>query len=375
MAWQGSFPVTPKLKVLELFAGIGGFALGLHNTGGFKTVAFCEINQKRWLVLNKNFPGVPIAGDIFKLSYNRQTQELLYDGTVIYTGPINVVVGGFPCQPFSVAGSRNGTDDDRHLWPEMLRLIEEIRPAWVIGENVAGITTMVECVLSSKVESRSHHRTPEYDFYEAVHTRQEKMLLNCICEDLEKIGCEVQPFVVPACAVDAKHRRDRIWIVAHTAGERCTETRQPGGRPAQRSAGTSAAHFNVADSGSDRSIGRRKRNGGNEGHQQSNTTIRGNHTVTAKRCRETLAHTDSIDAQRQQRGHSNEKKRQGPQQRPPRPQDASIGRIWPVEPGVGRVAHGIPGRVDRLEGLGNAVVPQVVEEFGYAILEAERQAA
>lgn len=356
-----SSAVSTKLKVLDLFSGIGGFALGLHNTGGFQTVAFCEINQKRWPVLEKNFPGVPIAGDIFKLSYNRKTQELIYDGVVIYTGPINVLVGGFPCQPFSVAGSRNGTDDDRHLWPEMLRLIEEIRPAWVIGENVAGITTMAERILSSKVESRTHNRTPEYDFYEAVHTRQEAMLLDSICEDLEKIGADVQPFVVPACAVDAKHRRDRIWIVAHTESERCTETRKLGSGPKERTAGASSAPGYVANAKSKSPRRLRSR----EQAAQSGPSFSG----------EAMAHADSIDAQGKQPGRTNQKKRARSQQRQTGPQNAGRRRVWPAEPGVGRVAHGIPNRVDRLEGLGNAVVSQVVEEFGYAILEAERQAA
>lgn len=158
------------MKVLDLFSGIGGFSLGLDRAG-FETVAFCEIEPYCQKILKKHWPGVPIFDDVRKL-----TNET-------FTESVDVVCGGFPCQPFSLAGKQRGEDDDRHLWPEMLRIIKEFKPTWVIGENVAGFINMA---------------------------------LDDVSSDLENEGYEVQSFVIPACAVNGIHRRDRIWIVANT---------------------------------------------------------------------------------------------------------------------------------------------------------------
>ena len=162
------------MKVLDLFSGIGGFSLGLERAG-FETVAFCEIEDYPRKVLAKHWPDIPIHRDIREL-----------DGEQ-YRGTVDVVCGGFPCQPFSAAGKRRGSDDDRHLWPEMFRVIREIQPAWVIGENVTGLEGM------------------ELD--------------NC-ASDLEGVGFAVQVFDIPACGVGAIHRRHRLWIVAHAMRRR-----------------------------------------------------------------------------------------------------------------------------------------------------------
>jgi DNA-cytosine methyltransferase len=154
---------------VDLFSGIGGFSLGLERAG-FKTVVFCEQDKFCHKVLNKNFPGVPIEPDI-----------KTFDGTK-YAGAF-ILTGGFPCQPFSCAGKRKGAEDDRALWPEMFRVIQEVRPRWIIGENVAGFIGMG--------------------------------LDSCI-SDLEREGYAVQAFIIPACAVNAPHRRDRVWIVGHS---------------------------------------------------------------------------------------------------------------------------------------------------------------
>ena len=161
-------------KVLDLFSGIGGFSLGLEWTGGFETVAFCEIEKYPQEILKKHWPGVPIYEDITELTADR----LVRDGI----GRVDVITGGYPCQPFSVAGKQRGEKDDRHLWPQMFRLIKEVRPTWIICENVTG------------------------------HI---KLGLDQVLSDLEGEGYACRTFVLPACSVDAPHRRDRVWIVAH----------------------------------------------------------------------------------------------------------------------------------------------------------------
>ena len=231
---------------LDLFSGIGGFALAAQTVWGneYECTGFCEIDPFCQNVLRKNFPGVKIYGDIRGLTAGRlaadaeggqsgepteqegwkntcrgsgevaedaiglgrlcgelgkngpeiwgQRQPGARDGDGVHLQPkycIDLLTGGFPCQPFSTAGKRRGTADDRYLWPEMLRVIREVHPRWVIGENVGGIVTWSDGLV-----------------FEQVHL------------DLEAAGYEVQAFVVPACAVGAPHRRDRVWIVAHAKG-------------------------------------------------------------------------------------------------------------------------------------------------------------
>jgi DNA (cytosine-5)-methyltransferase 1 len=162
-----------KLKVLDLFSGIGGFSLGLHSTDIFDTVKFVEFDKFCQKVLQKNFPGIPIEGDI----RNVKGQEFEAD----------VITGGFPCQPFSVAGKQKGTNDNRYLWPEMFRLIKEIKPEFVIGENVQGLINL-----------------------------QDGMVLRQVQDQLEGEGFEVQCFLIPASGIGAWHQRNRVWIVAHS---------------------------------------------------------------------------------------------------------------------------------------------------------------
>jgi len=162
-----------KLKVLDLFSGIGGFSLGLHSTGIFDTVKFIEFDKFCQKVLQKNFPDVPIEGDIRDV----KGEEFEAD----------VITGGFPCQPFSVAGKQKGTDDNRYLWPEMFRLIKKIKPEFVIGENVQGLINL-----------------------------QDGLVLRQVQDQLEGEGFEVQCFLIPASGIGAWHQRNRVWIIGHS---------------------------------------------------------------------------------------------------------------------------------------------------------------
>lgn len=245
---------------LSLFSGIGGLDLAAE-WAGFQTVGQCEQAEYPTRVLEKHWPGVPRWRDIREL-----TKESFYERTGLRT--VGIVSGGFPCQPFSCAGKRRGQDDDRYLWPEMLRVIQELRPAWVVGENVAGFVGMG---------------------------------LDQALSDLEACGYQARAFVFPACAVGAPHRRDRCAIVAHADGKR---------RPGLVASAVS---------------GKAGRDAGARYARPFCHALRGG-----------------------RRGDLRGRERAQP----------ADGYRWPAEPDVGRVAHGVPHRVDRLRCLGNAVVPQ-----------------
>ena len=167
-----------KLKILDLFSGLGGFSLGLERTGSFETIAFCDNDKYSKLVLQKHWKGVKIYNDVKEIT----KEKFIADGIQFP----DIITGGFPCQPFSVAGKQAGTDDDRHLWPVMFRIIQEFTPRWVIGENVKGLTNI-----------------------------QDGVVFETVCTDLEGEGYEVRTFNIPAAGVGAPHRRERLWIVAH----------------------------------------------------------------------------------------------------------------------------------------------------------------
>jgi len=178
------------LKILDLFSGLGGFSLGLERTGHFKTIAFCDNNKYCNLVLQKHWKGVKIYNDVREIS----KEKFKEDGIEFP----DIITGGFPCQPFSVAGKQKGTSDDRHLWPEMFRIIKAFKPRFVIGENVPGIVNI-----------------------------QDGVVFETVCTDLESQGYEVQPFNIPAAAVGAPHQRKRIWIIATLADSVSNDERSP----------------------------------------------------------------------------------------------------------------------------------------------------
>jgi DNA (cytosine-5)-methyltransferase 1 len=162
-----------KLKLLDLFSGIGGFSLGLESTGYFETIGFVEKDKFCHEVLKKNFPNITIESEVRNVKGSNYKAD--------------IITGGFPCQPFSVAGKRRGTDDDRYLWDETIRIIRETKPRWFIGENVEGIINI-----------------------------QDGMVLRQVQDDLEKEGFQVQCLVIPASGIGAWHQRKRVWIVAYS---------------------------------------------------------------------------------------------------------------------------------------------------------------
>ncbi len=195
------------MRHLDLFSGIGGFALAAQWVWGdeYENVGFCDNNKFCQAVLKKNFPHAKIYSDIRELSIGRLIADADDGGRVhaesqklagekgkqaqrkfAESYQLDLLTGGFPCQPFSFAGKRRGKSDDRYLWPEMLRIIQETRPRWIIGENVAGIVNLA---------------------------------LDQVLADLENENYEVQPFIIPAAAVQAPHRRDRVWIVGFNAAD------------------------------------------------------------------------------------------------------------------------------------------------------------
>lgn len=161
------------MRHIGLFDGIGGFSLAAR-WAGWETIAWCEWNEFGQKVLRHHFPKAIGHGDITKTDFS------------IYRGQCDIVTGGFPCQPYSTAGKRLGKEDERHLWPQMLRAVKEIQPRWVVGENVLGLVNWSGGLVFHEVQA-----------------------------DLEAEGYEVFPYVLPACAVNAPHRRDRIWFVAY----------------------------------------------------------------------------------------------------------------------------------------------------------------
>jgi len=316
---------------LDLFSGIGGFALAA-GWAGYNTIGFCEIEDYPRRVLSKRFSGVPIHGDIREL-----------DGSV-YRG-VSLITGGYPCQPFSAAGKRGGASDDRHLWPQMLRVIKQARPVFVVAENVAGHITLG---------------------------------LDEVLADLESEGYAGRAIVVPACAVNAPHRRDRVWIIAKSLGNAQNHgfSAKPHHERTHKteSGPTQGAGPDVADSGSGRRQGGELQAGRNEpglcGTDVGDTDSSGmerprseQQTARSSRAGEDVAHSEIKRTQGLRASGVEESHPHAGQEVPLCGHERIGSSYWETEPAVGRVADGIPSRVDRLRGLGNAIVPQVAYEL------------
>ena len=185
-----------KMMHGSLFSGIGGFDLAAEWMG-WGNAFHCEWDDFGTKVLNYYWPNAKSYGDITKTDFME------------WRGRIDILTGGFPCQPFSMAGKRKGKEDDRYLWPEMLRAIREIQPTWVIGENVGGIISMVQPC--DEVEVGGQASLLEEGYFTQ---KDQEYVVETVCSDLEREGYSVQPFLIPACAIGAPHRRDRVWFVA-----------------------------------------------------------------------------------------------------------------------------------------------------------------
>jgi len=316
------------VNVLDLFSGIGGFSLGLERAG-LRTVAFCEIEPYCRAVLRKRWPQVPCFEDVRELTADR----------LAAVGVVDVVSGGFPCQDISLAGDGAGLAGARSgLWSEFHRIIEALRPAYAIIENV------------SALRSRG---------------------LEQVLRQLAAIRYDAEWHCIPAAAVGALHRRDRVWVIAypHRDPVWLDEQRQPSRWP---HAVPHARHALAHDDGGaglmahadeprlerwlreelqecSRECAARPRDS-----QLADADVAGQHELTQRDLR-------SLWREQGTRGDDAD--------------GCSSACWWRTEPDVGRVANGVPARVDRLRALGNAVVPQVVEIIGRAIMKAEQEQA
>ena len=294
------------MRHVDLFSGIGGFALAAR-WAGLETIQFVEIDPFAQRVLRKNFPDVPIHTDIRDFDATQFQRSFL-------------LTGGYPCQPFSQAGKRGGEGDDRHLWPEMLRVIRECRPTWVLAENVAGHITMG---------------------------------LDTVLVDLESEDYSTRTFVIPACATDAPHRRDRVWIVGYANGKSINSSINGSiEKGSKKITSKRSIHFRNSDGGKNVADSKCFGFKGRKPEGQS----RYKKGILARDC-EALAYSNSTGCKEQWRTISDGEEQLASECR---------GR-WKPEPSVGRVAHGIQSRVDRLRGLGNSIVPRVAYEIIRAI--------
>ena len=295
-----------KLKLLDLFSGIGGFSLGLESTGYFKTIAFVEKDKFCQQVLQKNFKNTPIESEVRNVKGDRYAAD--------------IITGGFPCQPFSVAGKRRGTDDDRYLWDETIRIIRECKPRWFIGENVEGIINI-----------------------------QDGMVLRQVQDDLEKEGFQVQCLVIPASGIGAWHQRKRVWIigcnVSNTNSIRHGRWGSEGcangewsflpGEQEGREMGSEAQRCD--------DIATNSNSEGSQGHGVSTNM------ETMQISEEHIAETDTEEQQ----------------------------TWWQTQSRICGIPHGVSfeldkDRKDRIKSLGNSIVPLIARELGVAIMKAEQ---
>ena len=353
------------MKHLDLFSGIGGFALATEMVWDDVEHIFCDNEPFSQAVLKKHWPKSLIHDDIKTLTNTRREHgsEGCSEGTQRETcqrcraaeeierfGAVDIVTGGFPCQPFSAAGRRRGTEDDRHLWPEMLRVIREVRPTYVLGENVGGFLTW-----------------------------DGGMVFEQVCTDLEAEGYEVCPLVIPACSLNAPHRRDRVWIAAHikdaddrgntrevsSENEQQTKERQEERLTEPRRANK----LTISDTEYTRQHGTEDRESGATGSDSDASRQNEDEQLT----RPALSWNDASDSTSAGRKHGGAREQGNGSQR----EEGLFGRDawredWPtVAARLCTLDDGLQGGLARprgwryaaLKGTGNAIVPQVAAEI------------
>ena len=306
------------MNVLDLFSGIGGFSLGLESTGFFKTIAFVEKDKFCQKVLQKNFPNIPIEDEVRNVKGERFKAD--------------VITGGFPCQPFSVAGKRRGTDDDRYLWDETIRIVSEQKPKWFIGENVEGIINI-----------------------------QDGMVFRQIHDDLESEGFEVQSLIIPASCIGAWHQRKRVWILGYSKHNKSSTSKIKGG------------NIKINEGSSKRQ---------NETLQFTRTSGSTNYGNVPNTQRNEYQHS-TIRQSRENKiwgFHTAEKKQTTHDIRSKTSRcDGISGKTeswWQTQSELCGIPNGVSyeldkDRANRIKSLGNSIVVQIAREIGKAIMEAE----
>ena len=325
-----------ELNVLDLFSGIGGFSVGLEATGKFKTIGFCEQDKFCQKVLRKHWSDVPIYEDIKKLDARKIKAD--------------VVVGGFPCQSISIAGKQKGKDDDRFLFPEMLRVIKEVQPRWIIAENVQNLINI-----------------------------SDGQILQELHNSLEACGFEVQTFNISASSQGAWHKRSRVWIVAANTNPRFSigENEKIFTRGNTFNNGSSK-DVSDTDSRLRRRRGAELKSGENQvrefyskEEEQSRQYIRsktiGHNVILGER--KNATNTDKFGTQIQTQGKHTSIKMSG---------GTSKESWWKIKSELCGVPNGVqyelyPDRANRIKALGNSIVPQIVTEIGNAIIAAEKE--
>ena len=303
-----------KLKLLDLFSGIGGFSLGLESTGYFETIAFVEKDKFCQQVLKKNFKDIPIESEVRDVKGERYAAD--------------IITGGFPCQPFSVAGKRRGTDDDRYLWDETIRIIRECKARWFIGENVEGIINI-----------------------------QDGMVLRQVQDDLEKEGFQVQCLVIPASSIGAWHQRKRVWILAYSKHNGSHRSK---GNETIESSNQSKEWLFIRD---DQDV--------------SNT----NTGFSVRENEEVQARGDTINNGSKYVSNTNEQRTQVQIKRKhtsiKMSGSSSQKTWWQTQSSLCRVPNGLSyeldkDRTNRIKSLGNSIVPLIARELGLAIMKVEQ---
>lgn len=333
------------MKLISLFSGIGGFELAAE-WAGWENIVSCEINPFGQRVLKHYWPGSYHHDDVKTLTYKKINEEYKKSkGTLLQSSEL-VLAGGFPCQPYSAAGKRKGTEDDRHLWPCMLRVVREVKPKWVVGENVRGLTNWNGGLVFDQVQA-----------------------------DLEALGYEVLPFLLPACALNAPHRRDRIWFVAYS--DKCAK------RSSRKSGGVIGSGGNNNDEPKERREQAEQHNGFNHVLQTFTDSRLLGQKVSEKQT------TGIKQCDKGNASNANSGRQSGEEHGQTEPgwiAEASVPNYWENFPTQSPICGGNDGISDRLVGItfpkwrnesikafGNAIVPQVAYEIFKVINEMEKQ--